>query len=111
MTTRRLMLTICLAIIVAGCVLPVPVPFNSEKDLEDTFAYSKQQQDQAKTDYDKKECMEWATKATDHDPRIVKKWPDTWKEWAWKNLGQETAQQRWRRAYFVCMEARGYIVK
>lgn len=105
--TAALILTV-----ITGCApISVSVPANTEHKPADVAAYSKEPRSQADVDKDVIVCREWATKSTNVDPTVTKKWPDTWVEWLKERGGVETEQARWNRYYGTCMDARKYSVR
>lgn len=106
-----LMIALILAIS-TGCASLVSVsPANTKQISADAFAYSRHPRDSAETEADDKACREWAKEKNSHDPSVEKKWTENIWESAKELLGRETEDERWKRAYSACMEARDYVVK
>lgn len=109
--TISLLLAVFISTALTGCGSIISLSPNTTQKSADAFAYSRHPRDPAETAADDKGCREWAKEKSNHDPSVVKKWTEKASESTKELLGRETKDERWKRAYSACMEARDYVVK
>lgn len=94
----------------AGCSVLTLRSNIGEKPLN-SYAFSRQPKTEAEKEADLKTCKEWATKSTNFNPDIARKWSEDAKDFVAEFVGLITVRLEWKQANDGCLEASGYVVK
>lgn len=103
-------LIVPLLIISLGCSISLPMPNRTEQKPKDLYAFSMTPKTPAEREADEKACENEATRMSNFDRNLEKKWLERKADEIMAFWGLEIDQDRWNRAWSGCMGSRGYKV-